>query len=174
MHHPHFKVPAIPPGTKTELVELEHKIIQARGRVSPLYQVLLHSQPLTIGWESLLTAIRQKSSLPDDLRELLILRVAVLNKAQFEFDAHAPIALEAGVSNEKIEALKQEDLAEIFTTEERLALHVCDHMTNDVHVPAHYMHSLAELYNHQFIVELIATIAAYNMVSRFLVACGIH
>jgi AhpD family alkylhydroperoxidase len=48
----------------------------------------------------LLTAVRNRSSLPADLRELVILRVAVLNRAPFEFDAHLPRARKAASRSE--------------------------------------------------------------------------
>lgn len=57
------------------------------------------------GWEKLLTAVRNRTSIPADLRELGILRMAVLNRATFEFDAHMPDAVKAGISPEKIDAV---------------------------------------------------------------------
>ena len=77
----------IPPGTRPELADLEQVIMGSRGRVSVLYQVLLNSPPMAQGWEQLLSAVRNQNSLVADLRELIILRVAVLNRASYEFDA---------------------------------------------------------------------------------------
>ena len=67
----HIRVPLVVAGTRPELKELETRILQERGRISPLYQVLLNSAPLAQGWESLLTAVRNRSSVPADLRELI-------------------------------------------------------------------------------------------------------
>lgn len=111
----HIRVPLVVGGTKPELKEIEARILQERGRISLLYQVLLNSAPIAQGWEAMLTAVRNKSSVPADLRELMILRVAVLNKASFEFDAHIPHALKAGVPQAKIDALRNLTLPEIFT-----------------------------------------------------------
>ena len=84
-----MRVAAITPGTRPELAAQEAQIAAARGRVSPLYQVLLNSPPIAHGWEQMLSAVRNHNSLPASLRELVILRVAVLNRAPYEFDAHA-------------------------------------------------------------------------------------
>jgi alkylhydroperoxidase family enzyme len=138
-----------------------------------LYQVLLNSAPIAQGWEAMLTAVRNKSSVPADLRELMILRVAVLNKASFEFEAHIPHALKAGVPQEKIDALRSLTLSDLFTDEEKLLLQMTDHMTRDVEVPAELMAKVTHQYSAEKVVELVATVAAYNMVSRFLVALNI-
>ena len=54
--------------------------------------MLLNSPAVTEGWEAMLTAIRQKTALAPRLRELIILRVATLNGAPYEFEAHVPHA----------------------------------------------------------------------------------
>ena len=169
----HIRVPLVVGGIRPELKEIEDRILKERGRISLLYQVLLNSAPIAKGWEAMLTAVRNQTSVPADLRELMILRVAVLNKASFEFEAHIPHALKAGVTQEKIEALRALDLSSQFTDEEKLLLTMTDHMTRDIEVPADLMAKITSHYSAEKVVELVATVAAYNMVSRFLVALNI-
>jgi 4-carboxymuconolactone decarboxylase len=107
------------------------------------------------------------------LRELIILRVAVLNKASFEFEAHIPHALKAGVAEEKIEDIKKPELSDLFSSQEKLILKMTDHMTRDIEVPADLMAEVTRQYDSSLVVELVATVAAYNMVSRFLIALNI-
>jgi len=173
MSSDHIRVPLVVGGTRPELKEIEERILQERGRISLLYQVLLNSAPIAQGWEAMLTAVRNQSSVPADLRELMILRVAVLNKASFEFEAHIPHALKSGVPQEKIDALRSLTLSDLFTDEEKLLLQMTDHMTRDVEVPAELMAKVTHQYSAEKVVELVATVAAYNMVSRFLVALNI-
>lgn len=169
----HIRVPLVVQGTKPELKQIEDRIFQERGRISLLYQVLLNSAPIAQGWESMLTAVRNKTSVPADLRELMILRVAVLNKASFEFEAHIPHALKAGVSQGKIDDIKSMNLSSKFSDEEKLILKMTDHMTRDIQVPTGLMQEVTTKYGPGQVVELVATVAAYNMVSRFLVALNI-
>ncbi len=164
------RVPLVQPGSNPELAEIEGRILAERGRVSLLYQVLLNSAPIASGWERMLTAVRNQTSVPGDLRELIILRVAVLNRAGFEFDAHAPIALREGVSAAKIEAVRLQQIGDLFDMRERQALALADAMTRDIEVPDALMDELQQQVSPQQLVELVATVAAYNMVSRFLVA----
>ncbi|MDQ6619646.1 MAG: carboxymuconolactone decarboxylase family protein [Pseudomonadota bacterium] len=170
-----IRVPLVVPGTDPALAEIERCIVAERGRVSLLYQALLNSGPLAAGWEKLLTAVRKESTVPAHLRELAILRVAVLNGARFEFEAHVPHAHRAGVSQDKIDALTATVLArgDVYTEDERLVLELTDTMTRDIVVPEHLMQALTERYDPRTLVEMVATVAAYNMVSRFLVAFNI-
>jgi alkylhydroperoxidase family enzyme len=69
---------------------LADRIVADRGAILHLYQMLMHSAPLAEGWLHYLTAVRQKSSLPGGLCELIIMRVALLNNAPYEADQHAP------------------------------------------------------------------------------------
>jgi AhpD family alkylhydroperoxidase len=169
----HIHVPLVTPGTRPDLADIESRILAERGRISLLYQVLLNSAPIATGWEAMLTAVRNRTGVPADLREMVILRVAVLNQAAFEFDAHVPHALKAGFAQHKIDALREAVPGDVFNEEERLLLELTDRMTRDVKVPAALMDRLNARHDPQAVVELVATVAAYNMVSRFLVALNI-
>jgi AhpD family alkylhydroperoxidase len=168
-----MRIAPIPPGTRPELAAQEAGIAAERGRVSPLYQVLLNSPAIAHGWEQLLTAVRNRSSLPADLREMVILRVAVLNRAAYEFDAHVPHALKAGFSEARIESLRQADPGEALTALERLVITLTDTMTRDIEVPQPLFEAVQSHFSAQQMIDLTVTIAAYNMVSRFLSAMHI-
>lgn len=167
------RIASVEPGSRPELAPLEARIAAARGRISPLYQVLLNSPAVVQGWEAMLTAIRQKTSLSPRLRELIILRVATLNNAPYEFDAHVPHALAGGMSQALIDALRSNPaLDELRWLEpgEADVLALTDAMTRDIEVPDAVFAPLRARYDDTQLVELAATVGAYNMVSRFLVA----
>jgi AhpD family alkylhydroperoxidase len=170
-----MRIPLVIPGTQPELAAQEAQIMAERGRISPLYGVLLNSPPLAHGWEQMLSAVRNRNSIPAGLRELVILRVAVLNRAPYEFDAHVPHALAAGVSAEAVEASRSLPLAADapFTEAQRVALRLTDAMTRDIDVPDALYAEVRQHFDVQGQIDLVATVAAYNMVSRFLVALQI-
>ncbi len=167
------RMAAVVPGTRPELAGLEARIVAERGRISPLYQVLLNSPALCTGWEQMLTAVRNRNSLPAALRELVILRVAVLNHAPYEFDAHVPHAQAAGLSEAAIAAVRDGPLGSGFTPEQRLVLAYTDAMTRDIEVPDPLFAQLRAHFDDQRLLDLTGTVAAYNMVSRLLVALRI-
>ena len=160
--------------TTPEASRVAERIIAERGSLLHLYQMLLHSVPLTEGWLAFLTAVRQRLSLPGALRELVIMRVAILNGAQYEADQHAPIALREGLTQPQLDALAQWERSDAFSKAQRAALALTDRMTRNVQVPDDVLDAAREHLNDREVVELVATIAAYNMVSRFLEALGIH
>lgn len=168
-----IRVPLVTPGQNPALAETEARIMAERGRISLLYQVLLNSGPIASGWERMLTAVRNQTSIPAGLRELSILRVAVLSGAAFEFDAHVPHALKAGIVQDKVDATRRGVDDPAFEPLERLVLELTDAMTRDIVVPDTLMERLRPHFDAQGLVELVATIAAYNMVSRFLVALNV-
>lgn len=153
---------------------LVDRIVAERGSVLHLYQMLMHSPPLAEGWLDYLTAVRQRCSLPGALRELVIMRVAVLNRAPYEADQHAPIALKEGVTQAQLDALGDWAGSDAFDTLQRAVLQLTDTMTREVQVPPAQLESVRALLGERQTVELVATAAAYNMVSRFLEALQIH
>ena len=163
-----MRINPVVPGSKPELAEIEKKILEERGRISPLYQTLLNAPEIAQGWEALLTAIRNRNSLSPAIREMIILRVAILNRADYEFDAHEPHALKAGVSPEKIAAIRKLELPDIFNEQESLILNLTDVMTKDIQVSDELFDRVKPFFNDTERLELVATISAYNMVSRLL------
>lgn len=161
--------------SRDEIQPLVQQIIAERGEVLHLYRMLMHSVPVATGWLAYLTAIRQQCKLSDALRELVIMRVAHLNGAPYEADQHRPFALKSGVSEDQLDALAQWDQQpEVFDQMQRDVLAYTDAMTRDVHVSDEVASAVREHFDHEQLVELTATIAAYNMVSRFLEAMQIH
>jgi len=153
---------------------LVQRIVAERGSVLHLYQMLLHSPPLAEGWLAYLTAVRHKLTIGGALRELIIMRVAQLNGAAYEADQHKPIALEEGVTPAQLQALASWDGADCFDATERAVLRLTDAMTRDIHFAPEILGAVREELGERGTVEVAATIAAYNMVSRFLEALQIH
>ena len=164
------RISPVEPGTRAELASIEAAIRAERRDIPLLYQVLLNSPPVAEGWEKMLTAVRNRNSLPAALREMVIIRVAFLNRAPYELEAHRPIALACGVSEAKIDALCLPQPGVAFTPLERAVLALTDTMTRDVQVDDAVFEPLRAHFDARSLVDLVATIAAYNMVSRFLEA----
>ena len=167
------RIPPLARGTDPAAAAVEARLIAARGQVSHLYQVLLNSVAAADGWEYFLTIVRQKLSLSPRLRELVILRIAVLNHAPYEFAAHVPHALRAGLSQSEIDGLR-EARHDALPALDRLVIAYTDAMTRDVHVDAALFAEVEAAFGARETVDLTVTIGAYNMVSRVLGALGIE
>ena len=138
-----------------------------------LDRILLHSPNFTKGWNTLLAAIRGQLALPGKLRELSIMAIAVLNKAEYEWLQHEPEFVKAGGTAEQLEALRKLD-PKPFNEAERAALQLTIEMTRDVQPKQATMDAVRKLLPDDQVVELVGTIAGYNMVSRFLLATGVE
>lgn len=168
------RLPPIDEHRHPELADAAARIREQRGgKLLTLYGMLLHSPPVALGWLELLTAIRQQCQLPERLRELAILRIAALNRADYEFCAHVPFALAAGMPQVAIDALRRGERPVGLSGAEAAALDYTDQMTQQVRVDDAVYIAVAATLTPRELVELTATVAAYNMVSRFLVALGI-
>lgn len=149
-------------------------ITKGRGSVIDLYAMLLHSPPVASGWLEYLSAIRRKTSLGDAIRELVIMQIAALNDSSYEAAQHRKLALDAGLSEAQLSVLPEWQGSDRFDRREQGVLAYTDAMTRQVQVPDAVFANVAALFDTRALVELTATIAAYNMVSRFLEALEIR
>jgi len=149
------------------------------GTLLNLDRQLLHSPPLAMGWNTMLGAVRRDLSLSPRLRELAMCLVAVLNRAEYEFVQHAPLFVAAGGTPAQVEALRDPDSARVdatrFDATERAAIGLTIEMTRSVQVADDTFEAVRRaLPDARQVIELVAVIAAYNMVSRFLVALHVE
>ncbi|EEP76960.1 conserved hypothetical protein [Uncinocarpus reesii 1704] len=170
-----------PPTTTDEEASILQKVQDRRGAsgLLPLDLALLHSFPVADGWNAFLGAIRTRTSLPVDIREIAICRVATLNEAWFEWKHHAPILAESGFSDAMMEMVKSAttptdaELTALFDRKQAAVFRYTEAMTKTVKVPDAIFAEMKELFSEKEIVEITATAAAYNCVSRFLVALDV-
>jgi alkylhydroperoxidase family enzyme len=152
-----------------EIRDLVGDIVAQRGEVLHLYQMLLHSPPITEGWLKMMTAVRLETSLPGSLRELVIIRIGYLNDAPYEAEQHRPVALREGCSEAQVDALRDwRRHLDLFDEKQQGALALTDKMTRDVHADEATWQDVRSQWNERELVELVVTIASYNMVSRVI------
>lgn len=146
---------------------------ERNGRFPNLFHMQLYNPALADGWLRLGTAVRYKSDLDGPTRELAICLVATLTAAEYEYRAHRRIALELGFSEAQIDGLKDWRAADWFDAKQRAVLELAEQLTRDVAVDdATFGNARSHLSARQT-VELVTTIAYYNMVARFLVGLKI-
>ncbi|EJT80393.1 4-carboxymuconolactone decarboxylase [Gaeumannomyces tritici R3-111a-1] len=184
---PNMRIPYVsdpPPASTPEDAAVVARVAARRAPrpLQPLDLALLHSPPVADGWNSFLGAVRTRSSLPADLRELAICRVAVVNTAWYEWMHHAPLAREGGVPEE---AMRRQVRAEgpvpavekspdgLLSDRQWAVLRYTDEMTRNVRVSDDTFTLLKSLFSDREVVEITATVACYNCVSRFLVALDV-
>lgn len=140
------------------------KRIRARrgsGGLLKLDLALLHSPPLADGWNSFFGAIRTRTSISGDLRELIMCRIAVCNEAWYEWDQHAPLAEHEGVGRAALEAIKKDPLddkpSELTEKQWAVVLYT-DEMTKNIRVKDATMQKLRDHFSDREVVEVTTTV----------------
>jgi alkylhydroperoxidase family enzyme len=147
------------------------------GTLLNLDRMLLNSPNLTRGWNALLKEVRENLSIDARFKEIGMCGVAILNHAEYEFFHHAPELLKAGGTQQQVDEIRKIGTEafnrSLFSPVELDVIDLTYAMTREIEVPQAIMERLAQSLGHQGTVEMVAVIAAYNMVSRFLIATGI-
>ncbi|KAH6906592.1 beta-ketoadipate enol-lactone hydrolase [Coprinopsis sp. MPI-PUGE-AT-0042] len=100
-----FLASKIPPPGEDPVADAIRERRGARG-ITPLDANLLHFPAGAAGYNQLLGALRDKGKLGADLRELIMLRIAALNNAAYEWIQHEPIGRKAGLTTGQLYAIR--------------------------------------------------------------------
>lgn len=162
----------------SEIVNMIRK--RRNGKLLNLDRMLLHSPSFAEGWNSLFGVIRSADHMSVNLkyRELAICSIAILNGAEYEFYQHEKPWREAGGTDQQVDAIRKIDtdhfrIHQCFDAIERDIIQLTIEMTKNIVVSADLLKRLKSTLSEKEVVELVGTIAGYNMVSRFLVALDI-
>src|SRR5438270_2836047 len=132
-------MPRLEPADPTQLTGedavVAAQIAAERGGASRLYHQLLHSPNFAAGWLALSRAVRSQGILEEPLRELIILQVGRLLRADYEWSHHVVIARRAGVTDAQIAALDGAADSPLFRPREQAALTYAAVLTEQARVP---------------------------------------
>ena len=157
-----------------EFRERFQKMEEGGHRVLNLFKVMAHSPQVGRRFLGLGTAILMQGVLPPTLRELAILRVGQINKANYEWTQHVPIALRSGVRQEQIDALPDWEKSAEFDEKEKAILRYTDEETLNIRVGDKTFAAVQKIFSEEEIVELTTTIGYYGMVCRILEALQVE
>jgi alkylhydroperoxidase family enzyme len=149
------------------------------GNLLKMDRIMLHSAPFAAAWNVFFGAINNELVLDRKIREFIMCAIAALNHAGYEMLSHAPKFIAAGGTRDQLDALGDVEVAvqdeKLFDPAERAILRLAVEMTRNIEVaPATFAAAQAAVGTERELVELIGVIAAYNMVSRFVVAIGLE
>ena len=155
------------------LADMYARIRESRGRLLNIHRAVGQAPKMLRAQAAYARALREESSLPRALQELLILRVAQVNDSAYEQSVHRPIALRCGVLAAKIDALPGWDAAALYDGQERAALRFVDQAAASGEVDDGVFQALRQAFSPQEIVELAALVGWYVGNSRFVRALRI-
>ena len=145
-----------------------------RGGLSGPFWPWLRSPELADRAQKLGEFVRYKTSLPPRLFELAVLVTARIWSAQFEWFAHAPLAIKAGVDEDIVEALARGDRPKFAKDDEAAVYEFCAELYATRRVSdARYQAVLRHL-GEQGAVELVGILGYYALVSMTLNVFGVE
>ncbi len=139
-----------------------------RGSLGGPFQAWIHSPDFGDRAQKVGEYCRFNSVLEPRLSELAILITARKWTAQFEWFAHAPMALDGGLSADVIEAVRQNQAPSFGKADEAAVYQFCTELYRDSRVSdATYGEAKARL-GEQGVVDLVGILGYYAMVSMTL------
>jgi len=148
---------------------LENRMIAARGEpVENIMLALLNAPHTASGVLELATALRERTSLDQSLRELAVLAVGREMNSDYVIAHHRNSALTAGVPRARLDALLTGGELEGFAQVERAVIAYASEVTRDGLASNAVWEALTGFLNTRELVELVTTVAWYNAVARIV------
>ena len=139
-----------------------------------IYRMLANSEAGLKGFVRMGNALLFRCELDPVLRELAIIRVGRLSRAAYEVFQHERIGREAGVSEDKIAALRDATIeAPAFSDNEKAVLRFTDDVVRNVRASDKTLKAVEAFLSPAALVELTLTIGYYMMVCRLLETTGV-
>ncbi|HEX2215212.1 MAG TPA: carboxymuconolactone decarboxylase family protein [Xanthobacteraceae bacterium] len=123
---------------------------------------------------SLAGALRKDTVIERRFRELGILMVGLVTNCAYEFDHHWNAAIKAGVPKQQLEKLAEFQASPLFDAAERAVLHYAKEATESGEVADATWDELRRHFDLRQAMEIVLTVAWYNMVVRILLPLRIE
>ena len=162
-----MRIPDWKPEDLTAAQRKVHDAIVAgpRGRVEGPLRVWLLSPGLAERAQELGAFCRYGTSLPPRLSELAILTTGAFWQAGFEWHAHAPIALKAGVPADALEAIRLGQEPKFAREDEKAVYEFSRELWTKRRVSDATYRRIADLLGNETVVELVAILGYYGLIS---------
>lgn len=144
------------------------------GSVFNIYKTLIRHPALYGPRYSFGSYIRSGSGLDPRTREMLILRTAVLIRADYEWGHHVPIALEAGLTEEEIAEIRGGSTAGNWSEEDRAILRAAEDLRREAFISDAVWETLSDNFEPKQLVEIIFTVGGYTMTGLALNSFGVQ
>lgn len=144
------------------------------GKILNIFRTLAHHPKLMTRWLVFGNHILAKNTLSARDRELAILRVGWICKAEYEWAQHAEIALNSDISREEIERVCEGPDAAGWSDQEVALLRAADELVDDAFITDDTWAALSSFYNKEQLMDLVFTVGQYNLVSMALNTLGVQ
>ena len=152
----------------------EIREILGDGPILNIFRTLANHPKLMKRWLVFGNHVLAKSTLGAREREIVILRVGWLCRAEYEWAQHVVIGRASGITDEELERIADGPDAEGWSERDRLLLRAADELHADQFVSDATWSGLSQHYETQPLMDLVFTIGQYTLVSMALNTLGVQ
>jgi len=106
-------------------------------------------------------------------RELLVLRVAAIRGAEYEWAQHVVLALDAGLTRDDVTAVRDGTGRDRWTTVEAALLAAADELVADARISDATWQALAAEMSDQQLLDVVFTVGGYDVLAMMLGTVGV-
>ena len=165
--------PRLPPLEPDEMpAEIRERF--GDGPLLNIFRTLAHHPDLMKRWLVFGNHILGKNTLDPRERELAILRIGWLCKAEYEWGQHVEISRNLGMSDDEIERVAAGPDAPGWDPFDATLLRAVDELHADAMITDPTWKALSERYGTEQLMDLVFTVGQYNLVSMALNTFGVQ
>lgn len=173
MHAPENKLPRLPDFVPEAATGMQKQVLQEiltgpRGNLDGPFLGWIHSPELAQHAQKLGAYCRYRTGLPLKLSELAILVTATKWQSQAEWHIHAPIAIQAGLSQELTEQLRTDATLSFQDDDERLIWQFASELYEHKRVSDAVYNAMIERFGLSVVVNSVGLLGYYALVAMTL------
>ena len=171
--------PRVAPLPESQWTEGARAVIEptrgmAGGKVFNIFSTLANHPELLKRWMVFANHVLVKSTLPPREREILILRIGWLCRAEYEWSQHVLIGKAVGLSEEEIDRISAGPDAPGWTEDDAALVRATDELHRDAFVSDATWAVLAKKWSVQQLMDVVFAVGQYNLVSMALNTLGVQ
>ncbi len=169
--------PRIQPLPESEWNDETRKLLESlrrEGQVYNIFTTLSRHPKLLNRWLVFGNHVLSKSTLPAREREIAILRVGWLCRAEYEWGHHVAIGKQAGLSADDIKRVAEGADATGWDPFEAALLRAVDELHANSVIGDPTWQALARRYNTEQLLDFLFTVGQYQLVSMVLNSVGVR
>lgn len=118
--------------------------------------------------------IQESAEIPARLREIIIMRVAWLNRTDYVWGQHNQMMRRLEMGDEHVQGIKAGPDAPVWSADERLVLRVVDELVKTRKVADGAWKALADRFSTKQILDILAVVGQYSMLALLFNAIGLR
>ena len=173
----HLSDPRVSPLPESEWNDQTRELLESLrrdGHIYNIFRTLARHPQLLKKWLVFGSYVLGRSTLPARDREIAILRMGWLCRAEYEWGHHVAIGKDAGLSNDDIERVAKGPEAPGLNPFESTLLRAVDELHANSIIGDSTWRALAERYTVEQLMDLLFTAGQYKLVSMVLNSVGVQ